>query len=73
MTTMVPTLCGSCVHYKDRKCPAFPRGIPNAIMIFGADHREVLPGQEGTTVHVLQIGLEQRYEDWLDTFVYPPD
>jgi hypothetical protein len=43
--------CGTCVHLKDGRCPAFPDGIPAEI--WGADvkHREVRPDQTGETVY----------------------
>ncbi len=70
---MLPTLCASCKWFDDGKCPAFPKGIPEDIMVWGADHRSVLPQQEGTTVHVLQDGKEQAFEDWVFTYVLAPE
>jgi hypothetical protein len=69
----MPNLCSSCVHFKDGKCDAFPRGIPLDIVLYGGDHRSLWPQQVGSTVHVLQNGLESRFDDWLDTYVFVPD
>ena len=75
MTTRLPNLCDSCKHFKRTKgtCVAFPGGIPKDIMLFGGDHREVLPNQKGTTVHELADGKEEAFEDWMFTYVLPAD
>lgn len=74
MTTMRPSLCGSCIHYDGKgNCDAFPKGIPDDILFYGGDHRSLWPQQVGTTVHVLKDGKEQDFEDWLDTYVFAPD
>lgn len=64
------SICNSCVHFKDGACPAFPDGVPESILIDGADHRSVLPGQEGQTVHVLQRRKEDQFEEWLDAYIF---
>lgn len=62
---MAPTLCTSCVFYKEPGvCPAFPRGIPTSIGAFGADHRKPVKGQTGTTVYQLKPGKEHLLEAW---------
>jgi hypothetical protein len=73
VTTYMPNLCGSCVHFDKGKCPAFPKGIPDDILLYGGDHRSLWPQQVGTTVHVLKDGEESFFEDWLDTYVFAPD
>lgn len=73
MTSRLPSVCASCAHYDAGKCPAFPKGIPDDIVLWGGDHRSLWPGQTGTTVHVLKDGEESFFEDWLDTYVYVPD
>jgi hypothetical protein len=73
MTTIMPNLCGSCTHYDDGKCEAFPQGIPEDIEVWGGDHRLPVPGQVGAVVHELQSGKEQEYEDWTFTYVLPPE
>lgn len=51
MTVRHPTLCAACVHLRGpgRVCEAFPGGIPQAIYLFGADHREHRRGDHGIT------------------------
>lgn len=74
MTSTYPTLCASCVHLKKGgKCDAFPKGIPDSVLMFGQDHRSVIEGQVGSTVHVLKDGKEEDFEDWLDTYVFASD
>lgn len=74
MTSTFPSLCASCVHYrKGDVCSAFPKGIPDSILLFGEDHRTLHPQQVGTTVHVVKDGKEQEFEDWLETYVLPAD
>jgi hypothetical protein len=41
-------LCDLCKHYQgDRKCDAFPEGIPTEIWWWGYDHRLSFPGDNG--------------------------
>jgi len=48
MTTRAPNLCRACSHYRgDGKCAAFPGGIPDDILLFGADHRTPVLGDGG--------------------------
>lgn len=49
MTYRLPDLCRSCVHlHKDRAtCDAFPAGVPDSIITFGADHTVPFPGDKG--------------------------
>lgn len=51
MTVRHPTLCAACVHLRagGRVCEAFPGGIPKAIFMFGADHRQPRAGDHGVT------------------------
>lgn len=74
MTTQMPTICQSCKWYqKGGTCPAYPKGIPADIRTWGGDHRSVLPDQVGTTVWILADGKESEFEDWIFTFVLPPE
>lgn len=41
-------LCLMCVHYrKDKKCNAFPEGIPHDIWILKIIHKKSIPGDNG--------------------------
>lgn len=73
VTTMMPNLCASCVHFKKGKCAAFPKGIPDSILLDGEDHRSLHAAQVGTDVHLLKPGGEEAFEDWLYTYVLPAD
>ncbi len=43
-------LCLMCVHYhKDKKCEAFPDGIPHEIWILKVLHKKPYPGDTGIT------------------------
>lgn len=54
MTTAPLPLCESCVHLgpcgttgMGTCCTAFPTGIPDAIYLDGADHRQPIEGDQG--------------------------
>jgi hypothetical protein len=73
MTTFMPAMCLACQRlvFKDGEstCAAFPKGIPSAILLFGADHRVAFEGDGG--IRFLQKqGPEalQAFEDWRSTF-----
>jgi len=43
-------LCKMCVHYRnDKKCEAFPEGIPHEIWILKVLHKKPYPGDNGIT------------------------
>jgi hypothetical protein len=43
-------LCLMCVHYrKDKKCEAFPDGIPHDIWVLKVLHKKPYPGDKGIT------------------------
>jgi hypothetical protein len=47
---IVSPVCSLCVHLRDvadRKCIAFPDGIPDVIWMGGNDHRRPYPGDNG--------------------------
>ena len=68
MTVRHPTLCAACVHLRGgqgRVCDAFPGGIPKAIFLFGADHREPRAGDHGTTFQLRDDAAgRQALADW---------
>lgn len=70
MTTRVPVLCIACARYiGKRRCSAFTQGIPEDIVIYGADHRRGFKGDRG--IHFqLADGSEARsaLEDWKAVF-----
>ena len=50
MTSFSP-ICFQCKNYtKDYNCKAFPKGIPNEILIWEFDHTEKYTGQENDIV-----------------------
>lgn len=51
MTTRAAPLCVYCAHRygDDRRCRAFPEGIPDAIWESRHDHRELYTGDRGYT------------------------
>ena len=61
---LVPTLCDSCLlRTGPDTCDAFPDGIPDEILIFGADHREPVDGDNGLVWQYDPNGAES-YADW---------
>ena len=52
------TQCVLCGHRGDRGCPAFPAGIPDAIILNRFDHRRPFPGQAGSAVFAPRPGVE---------------
>lgn len=50
MTIRFTTLCVACSRLRPAgACVAFPDGIPEEIVRFGADHRTPVPGDNGVT------------------------
>lgn len=67
METM-PSQCLACTRFQRRPltaCAAFPDGIPEEILIWGADHRAPFPGDGGVRFELAE-GLESRdaFEQW---------
>lgn len=45
---MQNNLCSDCKNYQgDGKCKAFPKGIPDIVLLGYNDHRIIIEGQEG--------------------------
>lgn len=72
MTSVIPVQCRACAHYGAKRagtCDAFPDAIPLEILLFGADHREPMPGDHG--VRFEQAGGDsaaEAFAQWRDTF-----
>jgi hypothetical protein len=48
MTTFSPPVCMWCAHFRgDRKCDAFPGGIPELVWTGGNPHLEKIKGDHG--------------------------
>ena len=49
MTSRMPVICNACTRFNSRlgACKAFPKGIPDDIVIFGRDHRTSVLGDDG--------------------------
>jgi hypothetical protein len=55
LTSILAPICGSCSHLNrssdrpllDPRCSAFPKGIPNEILLSKADHRQPFAGDNG--------------------------
>jgi hypothetical protein len=52
MTTVGAPICLECTRFHDANedaltCDAFPAGIPDAIIMSRADHRQPFPGDQG--------------------------
>lgn len=48
-----PSHCNSCKHFEGFGiCPAYPEGIPVAIVVNDIRHDEVLEGQEGDYIYI---------------------
>lgn len=53
--------CFNCAHYKGLGvCPAFPTGIPEAILRRGADHDELIGSEAEPVVFKVRPGREER-------------
>lgn len=66
MTIRFTTLCVACSRLRpDGKCLAFPDGIPEEIVLFGADHRTPVLGDSGIVFN-LKNGEEaaEALADW---------
>ncbi len=53
----------SCVVPMPAICEAFPKGIPDEILVNQADHRNRYPGDHGL-IFVLAAGDEDLYQAW---------
>lgn len=47
MSSFIPPICYSCIHYNGLTCEAYPDGIPQSILESTADHRDPQPGDHG--------------------------
>jgi hypothetical protein len=48
MSKNIDAICFSCVHFDAiLGCPAFPDGIPEAILLGENDHSQIIKGQVG--------------------------
>lgn len=67
-----PTQCVSCVRKRGAlTCDAFPSGIPDSILVFGADHRKPVEGDHGLQFKLKDI--QQAREDFADWDTYHLD
>lgn len=49
--TLKAAICFVCINYEsDRKCPAFPQGIPDSIWYGESLHENVIDGQVGSYI-----------------------
>lgn len=71
MTDYNPSMCYGCERKSPDSltCEAFPDGIPDEILVFGADHRLPFPGDHGKQ---FMLGdspdAEQNFIDWQRAF-----
>ena len=53
MTSITAPVCMTCKHYRSSDygltCDAFPRGIPDVVLLDGNPHTEPIPGDHGIT------------------------
>jgi hypothetical protein len=49
VTSRLPVQCRACVRWRPNSgsCEAYPLGIPIAIQLLGADHRQPMEGDHG--------------------------
>jgi len=53
-----PIPCMTCVHYRgDLKCEAFPKKIPDEILVEGNDHTSPVEGDHGIMYQAMEKGL----------------
>lgn len=66
MTSRIPVLCLACTRFnKDGTCSAFPDKIPDAIMIFGRDHRTSVKGDHGIVFNQGETPEQlEAFRDW---------
>ena len=66
MTTVMPSLCLACRRLKDGNvCAAFPEGIPNNIILYGADHRQPIRGDNGILFEMsARPTAPKAFNDW---------
>lgn len=74
MTSYVPALCLACQRLffagGRSSCLAFPDGIPDVILIGGADHRTPIEGDGGITfVQKDSAEAHEAFSDWRQTFL----
>jgi hypothetical protein len=70
MTSVLPVQCRACAHLRDgNTCDAYPQQIPDAIVLFGRDHREPYPGDGGVRFEQAQgADAAEAFEQWQTTF-----
>lgn len=70
MTSIVPVQCRACAHLREgNTCDAYPQQIPDAIAMFGRDHREAYPGDHGVR-YAQRPGADaaEAFAQWEQTF-----
>lgn len=70
MSVALPVLCRACAHSRGRACDAYPAGVPIAIGVHGADHREPRGDEAGGVVFALADGdaAARALRAWSTTF-----
>jgi coproporphyrinogen III oxidase len=72
MTSIAPTQCRACAHFSPELgagCRAFPKGRPDSIRFFGADHRNPVRGDGGLVFQKShENGADAAFADWEKTF-----
>lgn len=66
-TPTIPALCWGCERFREdgTTCDAFPDGIPESILLGGADHREPVDGDHGMQFEQTP-GLESFTAAWAE-------
>lgn len=68
MTTRSPSTCDSCIHrLSESTCQAFPRGIPEDILMDGALHNAPRKGQGNRIVWEFAPGTDQEFQNWKES------
>lgn len=74
MTIASKPLCVVCRHFKPGQpglpCDAFPKGVPEDILINTLDHRKPVEGDQGVQFEVRE-GQEAKLEEVLEMIGWP--